>query len=81
LALAGETFDIVYTGMGVTQWIPDIDSCAHRVAPLVAPFHGLERGEDGLWRIPADRFQIPLMFSLRAAKNPASDIWAESSPG
>ena len=34
-----------------------------------APFHGLERGEDGLWRIPADRFQIPLMFSLRAAKD------------
>ena len=35
-----------------------------------APFHGLERGEDGLWRIPADRFQIPLTFSLRAAKDP-----------
>lgn len=35
-----------------------------------APFHGLERGEDGLGRIPADRFQIPLMFSLRAAKDP-----------
>jgi hypothetical protein len=36
-----------------------------------APFPGLEQGEDGLWRIPADRFQIPLMFSLRAAKDPA----------
>ena len=35
------------------------------------PFHGLERGEDGLWRIPADQFQIPLMFSLPAAKDPA----------
>jgi hypothetical protein len=35
-----------------------------------APFHGLERGEDGLWRIPADQFQIPLMFSLRAAQDP-----------
>ncbi len=23
------------------------------------PFHGLERGKDGLSRIPADRFQIP----------------------
>ena len=35
-----------------------------------APFHGLERGGDGLWRIPAGRFRIPLMFSLRAAKVP-----------
>jgi hypothetical protein len=34
-----------------------------------APWVGLERGEDGLWRIPADRFPIPLMFSLRAAKD------------
>ena len=157
-ALAGETFNIVYTGTGVSQWIPDIDSWARTVAALVAPggffyiadyhpfpdsfdivdgevrrlrhgyldhgpwveqatgsytgpaetsanafikwnhhigsvvnalataglrieflheydftdapFHGLERGEDGLWRIPADQFQIPLMFSLRAAKDP-----------
>jgi SAM-dependent methyltransferase len=157
-ALAGETFDIVYTGTGVTQWIPDIDSWARTLAALVAPggffyiadyhpfpdsfdivdgqvrglrhgyldhgpwaeqaagsytgpaetsantfikwnhhigsvvnalaaaglrieflheydftdapFHGLERGGDGLWRIPAGRFRIPLMFSLRAAKDP-----------
>lgn len=153
--LAGESFEIVYTGAGVTQWIPDIDSWARNVAELVAPggffyiadyhpfidivddevrglrrayldrgpfveqepgsytgpadtrantivkwthhigsvvnalataglrieflhefaftdapmFHGLERGDDGLWRFPADRTQIPLMFSLRAAKD------------
>ena len=36
-ALAGETFDIVYTGTGVSQWIPDIDSWARTVAALVAP--------------------------------------------
>jgi 2-polyprenyl-3-methyl-5-hydroxy-6-metoxy-1,4-benzoquinol methylase len=156
--LAGETFDVVYTGTGVTQWIPDIDSWARTLAALVAPggffyiadyhpfpdsfdivdgqvrglrhgyldhgpwaeraarsytghaetsantfikwnhhigsvvnalaaaglrieflheydftdapFHGLERGGDGLWRIPVGRFRIPLMFSLRAAKDP-----------
>ena len=161
-ALAGETFDIVYTGTGVTQWIPDIGSWARTVAALVAPgglfyiadYHpfpdcfdivdgevrclrhgyldpgpwvertggsytgpaqtaantfikwnhhigsvvnalaaaglrieflheydftdapwdGLERGEDGLWRIPADRFQIPLMFSLRAVKDPVDRL-------
>ena len=36
-ALAGETFDVVYTGTGVTQWIPDIGSWARTVAALVAP--------------------------------------------
>ena len=36
-----------------------------------AMFFGLERGEDGLWRFPPDRFQIPMMFSLRAAKDGA----------
>lgn len=156
-ALAGETFDIVYTGAGVMQWIPDIDRWAATVASLVAPdgffyitdyhpfidivddgvlglrrgyldrgpfiedepgsytgradtsantivkwthhigsvvnalataglrieflhefgysdvamFFGLERGDDGLWRFPSERFQIPLMFSLRAANDEA----------
>jgi len=32
-------------------------------------FFGLERGDDGLWRFPPDRFQIPMMFSLRAARD------------
>jgi hypothetical protein len=36
-----------------------------------ARWDGLEPGEDGWWRIPADRFQIPLMFSLRAANDRA----------
>jgi SAM-dependent methyltransferase len=156
-ALAGETFDIVYTGAGVMQWIRDVDRWARVVASLVAPggffyiaeyhpfidivdddvrglrrgyldrgpfvedepgsytgradtsantmvkwthhigsvvnalataglrieflhefaftdaamFFGLERGGDGLWRFPPDRYQIPMMFSLRAAKDGA----------
>jgi 2-polyprenyl-3-methyl-5-hydroxy-6-metoxy-1,4-benzoquinol methylase len=36
--LAGQTFDIVYTGTGVTQWIPDIDSWARTVAALVRSY-------------------------------------------
>ena len=36
-----------------------------------APWDGLERGADGLWRAPADQFPIPLMFSLRAARDRA----------
>lgn len=153
--LAGQTFDIVYTGIGVNQWLSDIERWARTVAGLVAPggffymadyhpfidiiddevrglrrsyfdrgpfveeehgsyagradtqadtmvkwthhigsvvnalataglrleflheydftdipmFHGLERQDDGLWRFPSHRWQIPLMFSLRAAKD------------
>ena len=34
-------------------------------------FPFLEQDEDGLWRLPDDRPQIPLMFSLRAHKTTA----------
>lgn len=154
-ALTPQTFDIVYTGIGVTQWLPDIERWARIVAGLVAPggffyladyhpfidimddevrclrrdyfdrgpfveeergsytgpadtqantmvrwthhigsvvdalataglrleflheydftdfpmFHGLECGSDGLWRFPPGRWQIPLMFSLRASRD------------
>jgi len=155
-ALAPRTFDIVYTGTGVLQWLPDIDAWARNVAALVAPggifyladfhpfgdiiddevkslrrsyfdrgpfveqqpgsyadqraqttantsamwthhigsivnalataglrleflheydftdapsFYGLEQDEDGFWRFPEGRWQIPLMFSLRASKD------------
>ena len=36
-ALAGETFDIVFTSYGVLAWLPDIGSWAAVVADLVAP--------------------------------------------
>lgn len=153
-ALEGQTFDIVYTGIGVNQWIADIEQWARTVASLVRPggffymaemhpfidimddevrglrrgyldhgpfveeehgsyagpaetqadtmikwthhigsvvnalagaglrieflheydftdfpmFYGLERHDDGLWRFPPERWQIPLMFSLKATK-------------
>jgi SAM-dependent methyltransferase len=154
-ALDGQTFDIVYTGIGVSQWLPDIDRWARTVAGLVTPggffyvtdFHpfidiiddearslrrgyfdrgpfveeapgsytgpadtqantavkwthhigsvvnalamaglrleflheynftpvpmlpGLNQDADGMWRFPPQRLQIPLLFSLRAAKD------------
>lgn len=36
-ALAGQTFDIVYTGLGALCWLPDIDRWARTAAALVAP--------------------------------------------
>ncbi|MBC3843778.1 class I SAM-dependent methyltransferase [Streptacidiphilus sp. 4-A2] len=35
--LAGETFDIVYTGLGALCWLPDIAGWARTAASLVAP--------------------------------------------
>ncbi|MFD8599937.1 class I SAM-dependent methyltransferase [Kitasatospora sp. NPDC059646] len=36
-ALGGETFDIVYTGMGALNWFPDLTRWAATVASLVRP--------------------------------------------
>lgn len=36
-ALGGETFDVVYTGIGALNWLPDIDAWAQVVAACVAP--------------------------------------------
>jgi SAM-dependent methyltransferase len=36
-ALDGQTYDIVFTGLGALCWLPDIDRWAQTVASLVAP--------------------------------------------
>ena len=36
-ALGGETFDIVYTGIGAVNWLPDIKAWARAAAACVAP--------------------------------------------
>ncbi|GGQ91553.1 class I SAM-dependent methyltransferase [Kitasatospora griseola] len=36
-ALGGETFDVVYTGMGALNWLPDLTRWARTVAALVRP--------------------------------------------
>jgi SAM-dependent methyltransferase len=35
--LAGETFDVVYTGRGALGWLPDLEPWARRVADFVKP--------------------------------------------
>ena len=36
-ALGGRTFDIVYTGLGALNWLPDVERWAHVMASLAAP--------------------------------------------
>jgi SAM-dependent methyltransferase len=96
-ALLSERFDIVYTGIGALNWLPDTAACAAVVGALLRPagalhlveFHPLadilgehdltvafdtvyarwlflERGEDGLWRMPEGMPRPPLMYALQA---------------
>ncbi len=36
-ALGGQTFDVVYTGVGAINWLPNLDRWAEVVADLVEP--------------------------------------------
>lgn len=56
-ALAGETFDIVYTGVGALNWLPDIAAWGEVVATMLAPggtFY-IREGHPMLWSL---RFPI-----------------------
>ena len=65
-ALDGETFDIVYTGLGALCWLPDMTRWAETVAALLAPggflylaeFHPITDvfGDDGL-NVTTDYFR------------------------
>ncbi len=55
-ALAGETFDIVYTGVGAINWLPDIAGWARVVRGFVAPggtFY-IREGHPSLWSLDWD---------------------------
>jgi SAM-dependent methyltransferase len=58
--LAGETFDIVYTGRGALCWLPDLEPWAAHVARFLAPggtFY-IHEGHPILWAI-ADEQETP----------------------
>jgi SAM-dependent methyltransferase len=51
--LAGETFDVVYTGRGAISWLPDLEPWARTVAGFVAPggvFY-IHEGHPVLWAL------------------------------
>lgn len=51
--LAGETFDVVYTGVGAIGWLPDLEPWARIVAALVKPggIFYLHEAHPALWTI------------------------------
>lgn len=56
-ALAGETFDVVFTGVGAVCWMPDIRAWARVAASLVAPGGRLfmREGHPVLWALDHER--------------------------
>ncbi|MDX1690435.1 MAG: class I SAM-dependent methyltransferase [Acidimicrobiia bacterium] len=55
-ALPGETFDVVYTGVGAINWLPDIAGWAEVVAGFVAPggrFY-IREGHPVIWTLDWD---------------------------
>jgi SAM-dependent methyltransferase len=56
-ALGGATFDVVYTGIGALNWLPDIRAWARVVAGCVAPggIFYLYEGHPMLWTLDHER--------------------------
>ncbi len=72
-ALGGERFDIVYTGLGALNWLPDLRRWAQIVGSLFQRWPHLELDPDAieggeLYRQPAGTPRLPLMYSLRAGR-------------
>jgi SAM-dependent methyltransferase len=51
--LAGETFDVVYTGRGAISWLPDLEPWARMIAGFVAPggIFYVHEGHPVLWAL------------------------------
>lgn len=58
--LAGETFDIVYTGRGALGWLPDLAPWARAVASFVRPggIFYVHEGHPVLWALDDDAEQV-----------------------
>jgi SAM-dependent methyltransferase len=64
-ALAGQTYDLVYTGIGALCWLPDIRRWAATVATLLRPGGRLfiREGHPVLWSLDYDRTDGLLVLS------------------
>ena len=55
--LAGETFDVVYTGRGALGWLPDLEPWARAVGSFVAPggIFYIHEGHPVMWALADDQ--------------------------
>lgn len=79
-ALAGETFDLVYTGVGALCWLPDIARWAEVVAGLLRPGGRLylREGHPILWACDHDRADDLLVISEAYFERDEPTTWDEA---
>ena len=79
-AVAGRTFDLVYTGIGALCWLPDIDRWAGVVDDLLVPGGRLflREGHPMMWAVDDQRTDV---LSLGYAYFETPEPWDEDEPG
>jgi SAM-dependent methyltransferase len=87
-ALGGERFDVVYTGLGALNWLPDIRRWAQTVASLIAPggflyvseFHPITfTFADEEMRIELDYFHDPEGVTFDGEEGTYADLEAKTA--
>lgn len=78
-ALAGESFDVVYTGIGALCWLPDVARWAEVVAGLLAPGGRLfiREGHPVLWAMDWERDDDLLVLGLPYFEQADPTRWDE----
>jgi SAM-dependent methyltransferase len=78
-ALGGETFDLVYTGVGALCWLPDIRRWAQTVAALLRPRGRLfiREGHPVLWALDYDRADHLLALEYPYFEQEEPQVWDE----
>jgi len=75
-----EQFDIVYTGVGAINWLPDIDCWAKVMADLTKPggrFY-IREGHPVLWSLDAERDDDLLVISLPYFETDEPSTWHDA---
>ena len=77
-ALAGRTFDLVFTGIGALIWLPDIDRWAGVVAGLLRPGGRLflREGHPVLWAVEQERTDV-IALEYPYFETPHAQVWDE----
>jgi SAM-dependent methyltransferase len=78
--LGGERFDVVYTGVGALNWLPDIRGWARVVAALLAPGGTLllREGHPMLWAVDHDRADDELVVATPYFETAEPMMWDEA---
>jgi SAM-dependent methyltransferase len=80
-AALGEAFEIVYTGIGALNWLPDVRAWARAAATCVAPGGLLYvyEGHPMLWTLDDRREDLQLVVSSAYFERPEPSVWENAT--